>query len=689
MCLSEGKMRSIKEKLLVTSLAILLVALLTTGTVSVYMNYNSNVNCLEQTLTEAVKIAAKQVDATLGGYRQLVTELASREDLFNSDVDKSIINDKFDDVAKKHGIVAAGRTNAMGLAYKNNIDLSDREYFKVAKETGKPFVSDPVIRKDDGTMNIFISAPILRNGVFDGIVLIGVDATFLCNITSSITVGQTGNSAILDKNGTTIGYKDVQLVLDQYNTQKEAQTDKKLTKLAEIEKAMSEGKTGFDDYTYGGAKKYMAYAPIPNSNGWSIDVAVEQREFLKGAINASIIIIVSTVAFLVLGILLLSRLAFSIANPIKNCVNRIRLLSEGDLHTPVPTIKAKDETGELANITKLMIEDFADVISDITYVLDEMADGNLNVQSKHTYLGDFIPIKDAMRKNVSSINSSLLQINEAVEQVTSGSNQVSSGSQTLAQGATEQASSIEELSATITDILDEVKSNAENARQANDFSVKSEREIVHGNEQMQNMIEAMDEICKSSSDIAKIIKTIDDIAFQTNILALNAAVEAARAGSAGKGFAVVAEEVRNLAGKSAQAAKNTTQLIENSISAVENGINLANGTAESLKGIVENSHQVAELINEISEASSKQAVALNEVMQGVDQISAVVQTNSATAEESAAASEELNSQAHIMKELVEKFKLKKMDNAYSQHSSSEYEMPNFNMQYDKDINDKY
>lgn len=365
------------------------------------------------------------------------------------------------------------------------------------------------------------------------------------------------------------------------------------------------------------------------------------------------------VAAVVVSILIATYMSRSIAHPIKKYSERLLALSAGDLSSPVPEILGKDEIGILADATRELVAKISIIMGDLMRVLHEMSTGNLNVSSMFPYQADFIPLQTSIEQIIVSLNDALGHISLSADQIAASSDQVSSGAQALAQGTTEQAASVEELVATITEISRQVKDNANHAQNASAQSDRAANEIKEGNQKMRELIAAMGEISGSTQEIGKVIKTIEDIAFQTNILALNAAVEASRAGAAGKGFAVVADEVRNLAGKSAEAAKGTTALIEKVVTSVKKGSVFADEAAKSLFTMVQSATAVSEAIKQISLASASQANAITQVTMSVDQISAVVQTNSATAEEGAAASEELSGQAQIMRDMVERFELKR------------------------------
>ena len=288
---------------------------------------------------------------------------------------------------------------------------------------------------------------------------------------------------------------------------------------------------------------------------------------------------------------------------------------------------------------------------------DRIADGDLAtevVTSTGDELGDAAASFEIMRQRIREV---LVEINHGADQVAAGAQNVSDASVALSQGASEQAASVEQLSASISEIASQTASNAQNAEKANELTVGTRSRAEMGNQEMQEMLAAMEEINASSVNISKIIKVIDEIAFQTNILALNAAVEAARAGQHGKGFAVVAEEVRNLAARSAKAAKETTDMIEGSMEKVEAGRGIAHKTAQALSEIVGDVASVADIVASIAKASNEQKLALEQINQGVQQVSQVVQSNASTSEEAATASQHLSAQAESMEADVGKFRL--------------------------------
>ncbi len=409
-------------------------------------------------------------------------------------------------------------------------------------------------------------------------------------------------------------------------------------------------------------KKFEPYGWYIGTGNYEEDMLPIIQEELDDCNRSSsialLLICVSGAAIFVVGIGVISVIARRMSDPIKETSDRLKELSLGNLKDEVCVSGAEDEIGDLTRALATTVQTWRDYIGDISASLAELDKGNLRLEMNMEYMGDFAPIKESFQRTIHTLNDTFRKLNNSALQVASGADQVASSAQSLAQGTTEQASSVEELAATVNDIHDHVASNAENAKLASDQAMATATELEQGKKQMEQMTAAMNEINDSSSEISKIIKTIEDIAFQTNILALNAAVEAARAGSAGKGFAVVADEVRNLASKSAEASKNTAALIEATVRAVQEGTGIANETAQSIGRIVVASEESAKLIHQISDASQEQAASIAQVTLGIDQISSVVQTNSATSEESAAASEELSSQAQILKGLVRRFQIR-------------------------------
>ena len=345
-----------------------------------------------------------------------------------------------------------------------------------------------------------------------------------------------------------------------------------------------------------------------------------------------------------------------ITRPIKELEAAARQMEQGHLKIDV-NYASKDELGSLSNSMRQMSDKISYYMDAISRVMRQLADSNLEIPHYDDFQGDFLPVQESLLIVLNSLNETISEINMFSDQVANGADQVSNGAQILSQGVIAQASSVEELAATMSEISQQVKENAETSQVVKTAAGEMGANILACNQQMQEMKNAMEKINQNSTQIRSIIKTIDDIAFQTNILALNAAVEAARAGESGKGFSVVAQEVRSLATRSSDASKSTEALIEQSLAAVVYGTKVAEETAASLRNIAGGTDEMISKINQIAEASKRQAAATEMVSTGIDQISDIVQPNSATAEESAAASEELYGQSQVLKSRVSRFKL--------------------------------
>lgn len=539
--------------------------------------------------------------------------------------------------------------------YGDYTEYSQEPFYKQTLAAQASVLTDPVAFGSRRLVSV--SQPIMSDNALQGVIFTDIDVSHFSKIESSNAQYPSMYASIYSDRGILVydsdDANDIGKSIDNFFSNKE--------ELQSVQASMQKGEAFHMVTTReNGQKMARFYYPISAGNAtWWAMTALTEEDLNRASVTTSIWMVVISVAAMVILIFVLVLVLKKMLRPIGNVVRAAEQISQGNLDINLHS-DSNDEIGQLSKAFSQTAEGLKSIIEDENRLLSEMAKGNFEIHSTahENYIGAFAPLLTSMRNITRSLSSTLYRIDQASDQVASGSEQVSGGAQALSQGATEQASAVQELAATINEISGQIQANTQSAASANEKAVSVENEAMESNRRMQEMLSAMTDISTSSNEIGKIIKTIEDIAFQTNILALNAAVEAARAGAAGKGFAVVADEVRNLASKSAEASKNTSALIESSLKSVENGSRIADDTAKSLESVVEGIKDVASTVGRISEASKVQANSVAQVTMGIDQISSVVQTNSATAEESAAASEELSSQAQTLKGLVQQFQLR-------------------------------
>lgn len=513
-----------------------------------------------------------------------------------------------------------------------------------------PLVSEPYSFATEGkeVIGVSISQAVKNNGKIVGVMAMDVSLDILTSMFDEASQDFYGYYMLVDGDGTILS--DSQNKDNNFKNISDAYDSKFFDAVS--------SNADFEHLEIDGAD-YLIKSVYSDSTGWNYVSVVDEDAMLKAATDLKIFVYLAVVIIFAAAISFALLVSNTIAKPIKAVVKSANEVANGNFNVEI-NARSTGEVGVLIDSFKLIgitLQTYKAYIEEITNVLNQIADGNMNFKLESDYIGEFSKIKEALLNISKTLTYTLNEIKIASNQIASGSDQVAAGAQNLSQGATEQASSIQELTATIQDISTQIDGNAKSAQNANILSNQTGEGIMEANADMQQLMKAMEDINNKSNEISNIIKTIDNIAFQTNILALNAAVEAARAGSAGKGFAVVADEVRNLAQKSAEAAKDTNLLINDTVQAVNKGAQIADRTAASLNAVVEKTENLTNLIENITEASLNQAEGTSQIAIGIEQISAVVQTNSATSEESAAASEELSSQAVVLNELVNRFQL--------------------------------
>lgn len=529
-------------------------------------------------------------------------------------------------------------------------DVSQRDWYQSIMNTGECTVSSAYEDTLSGETIVTVAAPVVQNGTIKAIVGMDVSISGLIDELSSVKIGESGYITLFDPTKTIAFHPDSSLVGKNISEVDYSENIAQAINNNETQKSLSYVRDG---QAYQGSVYYL------EQFGGVVLGILPQAEYNSYISETVLSITICFVACIIVLGAIVTLFGFNITRSVRKLTHVAGKIAAGELNVNVD-VTGSDEVAVLGyNISRIVarLKTYMEYIDEICDVLLEIGKGNLDFTLEHDYAGEFSRVKDELLRVQELLSQTLHEVVVAADQVSTGAEQVSIGAQSQAQGATEQAASAEQLTATVAQISEQINSSTHHLESANEEMTAVVTEIRSGDQKMEHMLQAMNEITQSSLEIEKIIKSIEDIAFQTNILALNAAVEAARAGQAGKGFAVVADEVRNLAGKSAEASKTTATLIEKALVAVQNGKTIADETAASFHRVFEGVNRVAEQTSHVVQNSEEQDKQVQQTAIGVDQISSVIQTNSATAEEAAAASEQLAGQARMMKKLVAQFRL--------------------------------
>ncbi|MBP3476083.1 MAG: methyl-accepting chemotaxis protein [Lachnospiraceae bacterium] len=580
-----------------------------------------------------------QPGAQIDQAKQYTSVMNTMMNMHNTDAENILVCWAAD-VDSSQCIEDSGYVSAIG-----EWDITTRSWYNQVREEGTTIVTEPYENSSTGEMVASIVTPVYDDsGNMTGVAALDLSLGAVIDMMEEQKLGNTGFLLLLTEAGTIMFADDESLL--QASVQNIEISD-------EVKQGFSGGEYGHYTYRFGGNKNYGYMQPAGDSQ-WVVLSGMPNLEYnmdLYKVIGSTLLLFA---IIIVVMCVIISQIAMGIVRPIHQLHDVADRIAKGELDVEL-NIDSNDEIGAVAESidkTVIRLKDYIKYIDEIAEILGEIAHGNLVYTLKQDYAGEFGKIKDALENISYTLTKTIRGIDSTAEQVTGGAGQIAQAAQSLAEGATSQAAAVEELFATVTDISDMVRDNAEYAANAANSADEVKKNIEFSNQEMTQLVKAMEEINECSNAISAIISNIEEIADQTNLLSLNASIEAARAGEMGKGFAVVANEVGNLAKESVSAVQKSTDLIENSINAVKRGMDLVNAAAAKLSESVDGVVGLTDKMNELSEAAHRQMESLNEVEQGINQISGVVSDNSAMAQESAASSEELSAQATSLNEMI-------------------------------------
>ncbi len=630
--------------------------------------YNITLSNLKSFMSESATFVGHAVRNQLSSYQDLALQIASDSVIVESleelqsgvngsatqNSAKDAILRKADSIKDIHGFMFVEVLDKDGVELASGMDFSYEEYYQVAKSSGETFVVDPKPSDLSGDMVMIVSAPIMNGSEFIGCLVYAVDPSAFSQSVTEIQINTDGYSYILNGEGTLMAHPDEELIMSQTNAIDSRGENADYEALAQIADELLNGSSGFTTYTYDGVDKFATYMPISGTNDWGLVITSNQKQFYEQLRLYIMANFGFGVAIIIVLILLIRRVSNQISRPVKAYAERLNSLTAGDLSTSVPIETVALETKQLGEAISTLAESFTVIIKDIDQALTQMGDGNFAAESyaEAYYVGDFEGFYLSMDRIEAKLSIIISSIRNMLESMNTKSRQVSDSAQNIAYKTAEQVEAIQQLAQVMEQLSSKAKRITENTRIASQVNEKTKTELEVSNTSMQEMLSYMNLLNSKFQQTEKIVKTIDDIAFQTNILALNAAVEAARAGEAGKGFAVVADEVRNLAAKSAEAAQNTAILIGETSETVKIVADKMQTSADSMEMLQISALSLGDKVTTISADSEEQLVDVlqtDDIMRG---LSTAVRENADTAEMSSVASGELFEQTQSLKRLV-------------------------------------
>ncbi len=646
--------RSISGKILITTifivmlLAVVLVSLMSRSMTSLTDTILSNV------LPSMTKTASQSVEGNIHVLADRIIMISDNEMITN---DKSTEKQKFEvleNAASGIEFTWLGLYDTEGaLSVGVNScpqSLQERKLFSLLQETENVVVDD--VDASSGQLELAVGKPVLDG---EGEVLYYLVGSYkydvLNDVLNSINVSANGESFIVNSDGKVMGNRDTELVYNQIDLAE-------YTGSEELEKKVVSGESGVMSLSYEKDSKLISYVPINGAN-WYLVIIVPCNDFMGPAQDSIVVGIILTVLMLVLAVLIIVGFSSRIRKSLKTVTGRIELLEKGDLKTPADIVKTKDETQVLSMALNNTISGINGYISQLSSVLSSISEGNFDVSIEEEFQGDFIQIKDALEKIIVSLNTMLRSVQESSAEVLQTAKTVSESASMVHDGSTEQSNSLMVLTEETRAIEENIREVNDNTRHAGELMEKAKESLSTGDENMKNLLNAMEDIHENAVEINKINKLLEDIAQQTNILALNASVEASRAGEMGKGFAVVAAEVRSLAAQSTESAQHASEVITNSQYAIQHGVRYAKQAAESFEEIENVSNEISKITERLGEAVAVQKDSLENMTDQIEQINEFAQKNLDASYESSTASQRLNKQAEKLQSVSGRFQLRR------------------------------